>query len=339
MDAVSMFDITVDNKLRPSTIKAVSYQYNRLDLSGRHIQLLEILLGDPGTEICCQTSPISLLALPSYTALSYAWGNKPADCTISLNGHRVCVRKNLWRFLHQARTLGGEMSGLFWIDALCIDQSNDEERTHQVNLMAEIYSRTGQVLAWRGPAYGGSDDAMPTLAQPISYWRAKKKLVNVWTKPTGTAIRALCERPYWKRLWVFQELMLAQKIRLMCGGRLIIWEPFQRFLLEVLSTPNPRIEDSFEYKAIRATSAVSIVKQTAYPLEQTALLDLMRESSHLRCTETRDKVYALLGITTAGHIGVAPDYTMPTPTLLNAVLRKHHELECLKSLEQIEVQC
>ena len=103
------------------------------------IRLLRILPGEPSSEVCCEMRQSVLMEQTGYTALSYTWGAEPAHHTVTINGKRVYVRKNLSRFLRQARKLGDSLMTLQRIDALCIDQSNFKEREVQARLMPRIY--------------------------------------------------------------------------------------------------------------------------------------------------------------------------------------------------------
>ncbi|KAF1823935.1 heterokaryon incompatibility, partial [Dissoconium aciculare CBS 342.82] len=146
---------------------------------------------------------------PKFTALSYAWGNPPEGCTVSVNRYEVKIRKNLWRFLRQARGSPQALFEYIWIDALCVDQSNAAERRHQVALMGEIFAAAERVIAWIGPAHGGSDSALESIRLASPQWTARKSAARKWSSPEASAIRAICVRRYWKRLWIFQELLLA----------------------------------------------------------------------------------------------------------------------------------
>lgn len=304
------------------------------------IRLLKILSENQKGEICCEIEPRTLDEHIKFVALSYKWGSEPSDCVIILNGQPMYVRKNLWRFLRQARALSPDMSDWFWIDAVCINQSNMSERMQQVRLMPKIYSKARQVVAWLGPSYSGSDEAMKYLARPATYWQTKKNFDRIWVKPVGAAIRGICTRSYWTRLWIFQELKLAQRIALMCGDKVISWDSFQNFIFEVQSSaPGSRLQDVLDYEAVSSSPAVSISKQISERHAQTTLWNLMLVTQHLRCSEVRDKVYALLGVAEAGHAGISPDYDMPVPTLLNLVLKAEHEHRSPQSIEEIETQC
>ncbi|KAF2490410.1 HET-domain-containing protein, partial [Lophium mytilinum] len=202
------------------------------DLPLDYIRVVRILPGAGESDIHCHISLVSLKKQPDYIALSYAWGSPEKEGssnanarttrkrkergktrTIYLNGHPLGpIRKNLWRFLNQARELASTLTDLqsdYWIDAICIDQSHQEERKQQVGLMPRIYETARKVLIWLGPTYDNSNVSLRELTRPILYWRAKKNVFSVWTKPAGAAISSLCGRPYWRRLWIFQKIMLA----------------------------------------------------------------------------------------------------------------------------------
>jgi hypothetical protein len=110
-----------------------------LDTSTISIRLIKVLqeTEDDGT-LKCRFETFPLADCPPYTALSYTWGPSGDEELVSVGGHYLFVRKNLWRFLRLAQK-HARIEWL-WADAMSIDQSNTGERNHQVNLMKQIYS-------------------------------------------------------------------------------------------------------------------------------------------------------------------------------------------------------
>jgi len=96
----------------------------------------------------------------SYQALSYMWGEADDfDFQIWLNDVLVPVRQNLLCALRVLRADEDTIKLPIWIDALCIDQENIEERGHQVDMMGVIYSSAERVIAWlRTPDIHELDD-------------------------------------------------------------------------------------------------------------------------------------------------------------------------------------
>jgi hypothetical protein len=87
---------------------------------------------------------------PAFQALSYVWGERTEGRTIEVEGQgTVKVTDNLFAALRRLR-LDVLYSRILWIDALCIDQDNVQERNAQVLFMCEIYARASVVMIWLG---------------------------------------------------------------------------------------------------------------------------------------------------------------------------------------------
>ena len=82
-----------------------------------------------------------------FEALSYRWGDSSVSKTIKLDGRNFIIQQNLWLFLRQLRRTG---HSLIWVDAICIDQNNLQERARQVQFMGRIYASAFQTLIWLG---------------------------------------------------------------------------------------------------------------------------------------------------------------------------------------------
>ncbi|KAI0531713.1 heterokaryon incompatibility protein-domain-containing protein, partial [Xylaria digitata] len=103
----------------------------------------------------------SLNSPPAFTALSYTWGDEEDEDTILVNAIPTTARRNLHNALLQLRKR--VLDGWIWIDAICIDQKDDTERSWQVNEMRSIFSLADLVYCWLGPAADGSDAAFHML--------------------------------------------------------------------------------------------------------------------------------------------------------------------------------
>jgi hypothetical protein len=119
----------------------VIYDNVRLDLACHCIRLIEILPRGDRSETCLKFHTYPISSCPQYYALSYTWGDAVYKWRVSIDGTELYIRENLWSFFQQQTFL--EESDLIWIDALCIDQGNVNERNHQVTMMAEIFSHVG----------------------------------------------------------------------------------------------------------------------------------------------------------------------------------------------------
>jgi ankyrin repeat protein len=309
------------------------------ELRENRIRLLKILPIQADRTIRCRLEEFSLDDGPTYTAISYTWGSQHGCHTVLVNDHSLLVPKNLWRFLGSARAVGGDLSSWLWIDMLSINQADISERGHQVSLMPAIFRTASLVNVWLGPAYHGSDAALIALTRNSNHWRSLSQRRKIWASHVGSGIREFCQRPYWKRLWVYQELKLARKIQLMCGTRTIVWDQFRLFLTLAetdLSAKMPRLSSLLQHSV--DSPAMKMVKLNSKSVH-THLWSLIQATQHLRCADIRDKAYALLGVSTEGHGNIEPDYGLPIPTLINKILLQVYNRHPPKNLKEALARC
>lgn len=160
-----------------------------------------------------------------FFALSYTWGTATSHndlCIIQLEDQDFYVRRNLWAFLNRASQHPNMLDVPFFIDALSIDQSNPEERKHQVKLMDRLYSSASEVIIWLGQPQP-DDDLLHQGLQVLSRR-------DDWTLPQpeyrdveSHAIRFIGKCAYWERTWIIQEVLLGNRLRVMLGGYEFPW--------------------------------------------------------------------------------------------------------------------
>ncbi|KAL2672716.1 hypothetical protein Neosp_013430 [[Neocosmospora] mangrovei] len=124
--------------------------YANLRMHGRQIRLIEITSTQP--EIVCKLEVVSLENGPAYSALSYVWGDPEITRSVLLNGNQVNVAINLASALEHApkHLEDANVAPRLWADALCINQSDPNEKNHQVPFMKDIYSQAEIVICWLG---------------------------------------------------------------------------------------------------------------------------------------------------------------------------------------------
>jgi hypothetical protein len=323
--------------------------YQCLAEDTREIRLLKLLPNeDFNAKVECLIYKVSLQSGPSYVALSYAWGDPEIKASILVNGTELMVTTNLESGLRQIRQSCNESS--FWIDAICIDQTNLDERTHQVRLMREIYSNV-EVLVWLGIESDDSDVAMNALA----YWlfryvqRDNKRsiiphVVGSLNPQEWQALQKLIERPWWTRLWCLQELVLAKEVSVLCGSKLLSWTCF--FILQMivegiqkssygkLGYQGRAIVDPRDFGMLDEKVAIRL-NHLPPNGKGDLLLSLLYVSQTLENSEPLDKVYALLGIARDSSDFDSPDYTRSTSTVYTNVARtiiqRDHDLSVIAS--------
>lgn len=116
------------------------------------VRLLRLLpCSDQHSEIRCKVFICPLLTSGSthlYDALSYVWGPEDNQSSIYIEDYKMSVRANLHAALLHLRDRFIER--IIWIDAICINQEDNDEKGQQVQSMAEIYAKATRVIVWLG---------------------------------------------------------------------------------------------------------------------------------------------------------------------------------------------
>lgn len=116
-----------------------------LDTERQEIRLLELVPGNFEDALICNLKVTSLQESSHYEALSYVWGDPKETEEITICNQLYRARKTLARALRHLRKQ--DETRILWVDAVCIDQENLEERNQQVKLMGQIYRQASSVEA------------------------------------------------------------------------------------------------------------------------------------------------------------------------------------------------
>lgn len=319
--------------------KETEHHYPQLDFRTKQIRLIRILGTDTTGRFQCRSELWSLNTGFVYTALSYAWGSPSPQHEILLDDQSFFIRENLWSFFSHILEAEDQAfaNTFFWIDAISIDQSNYAERNHQVALMADIYRQARYVLAWLGPASDGSDTLFQASQNNI------KNAMNLLLLPK------LCERPYWTRLWIFQEVLLARELILLCGCKSLAWDQFSQLIdwtVKAVSNSDAH-HHTYANTQVQQSAAKAIAQQrdrrtlarsngTHQTLE---LYELMCATRALQCHELRDRAFGLLGVAGISAKMLVPDYNISLPELAHTILRQSHSVRIPKDAGEVVEQC
>lgn len=191
-----------------STTVPGEYEYTRLDIAKQQIRLFWIEMDDEGSAQG-RLEHLDLGSAPKYRALSYTWGDALPLRQITISSRTFTVRDNLDRFLKLFKICyPGEF---IWIDQLCIDQSHAIERNAQVSMMSQIYQRASEVLVWL--CQDTAQSCKPDCRQVDIHQHGAECPLMV----------SLLTQPYWARVWIIQELVLAKRIILLHGAVTLEW--------------------------------------------------------------------------------------------------------------------
>ncbi|KAH6719484.1 heterokaryon incompatibility protein-domain-containing protein, partial [Leptodontidium sp. MPI-SDFR-AT-0119] len=304
------------------------YQYTPLP-DPDHIRLLTLQPRSDGIQIKCRISheKVTSVDVVSYEALSYMWSGPENPETIQLEGQQHSVRENLWQALSHLRLPRDPR--VLWVDAICINQSDIEERNQQVARMSRIYRCASQVIIWLGLADEQTEAAFSTL-KPIH----RHSLIDFNVQEYRNVERLLSKQ-YWSRLWIIQEIYHATDIIIYCGHLQLQWPPLHHVGITI------RINQSigeFDYSDEHSVDAVrkSIYDCMAFPLclnetrrcrssedrnialnkNHSSLFDLCIKHGQAQCEDPRDKVYGLQSMAqTCCREAVPIDYSLSLPDI------------------------
>ncbi|PVH87903.1 hypothetical protein DL98DRAFT_581133 [Cadophora sp. DSE1049] len=215
-----------------------------------------------------------------------------------------------------------------WIDALCINQLDVLERNQQVQMMGSIYKSGQAVHSWTGldipdtglfidmvqdfhERFGGSDDAKVEV---------RKMLLNDDLQASWKPLPSIARRPYWDRLWIVQEYLLGLQCVVHIGLRLISATHLTWVTRELLRSQ--AVIGSSEWTTIDRETPISHTLQSrhsafSYP-NLSEVLSIFRKH---KCSDPRDKIYGLLGLSGRSADGIRVDYTLDADTVYLDAIR------------------
>jgi hypothetical protein len=257
------------------------------------------------------------IAEPAFEALSYTWGSDETQQVVQVvplqrsgnRGSQISVRRNVYdaltylRDCHTPRTL--------WIDAICINQKDLTERNLQVNRMGDIFHYAQRVVVWLGLASFDSALALRVLSRmgdQVEYSKSQflfpapdHMVQGLYTNTyasyidsdpeTWYAVHDLICRPWFYRLWIVQEIVLANPSALIqCGKDVIQWRQLRRAITACFHMNFPR--GSPRSLRARFMNLYGIARGS---IGQNPLV-LLHDATYASCSDPRDKVFALLGL-------------------------------------------
>jgi hypothetical protein len=272
---------------------APTFRYSPTEYA-RNIRLVTI---SPGfeEEIRCSLTPWSLDDRTTYLALSYVWGDPDLVEDIICDNAMLSVTKNLKTALRYLRH--ATESRVFWIDAICINQKDIEERNRHVHNMREIYYCAQEVLIWLGPESEDSLLAFELIDLLARSFREGEHLFPSSEedigRPLWEAYTSLCGRPWFRRVWVRQEVAVARKATLMCGNHVAEWQDLVDAFQEVTALGLDRY--AADLRVCEESYGIISLRRRFQSDRGIELVDLLG-GQEAACSGPRDKVYALVGL-------------------------------------------
>jgi hypothetical protein len=261
----------------------------------------------------------------TFEAISYTWGKHERVSALPIRNSigQIGLTANLTEALPHMTS--ESHTKRLWIDQLCINQADNDEKAVQIGLMAEIYRRAKRVIVW----LGSEDDNTQVCAQwlceidkvistldcadritpghvgYIADVRAlflRKTFDDPVTDPIfAPAIQAFWRRPYFRRGWICQEFLLGQDLVCLAGSMSFTFQN----LVDLFSVPDAAQRD--DWVSHRFLMSVKL-----YPLTSAPPLNFLRllaaVASEFQTQEIVDRLFGCLGLMEG--LDFKPDYAL-----------------------------
>ncbi|PVH79302.1 HET-domain-containing protein [Cadophora sp. DSE1049] len=317
-----------------------AYQYLPLNEGVGEIRLLYLLPGPFSSPIrvVLESTPFSPDTPPQFEALSYTWGSaeNPTDIFVGSSGYyTLAVTQNLAEALPYLRL--EDRSRTLWIDAICVNQRDMAERTSQVKRMADIYTKAARVVVWLGPESKDSSmaiDLFNTICSNVTVdWQtssfhptsANTRWADVnnpvpLDQDQSNSISSLLSRPWFDRLWIWQEVRLPSGDTIVkCGHQTILWSSMCQAIYWLFRANFTHA--NYDLLKKRVYSVFNLCDRESYGYNP--LTTLLDNTKHCECSDPRDRIFALLSLVDPSHrvIGIEADYSQTVSEVhKNAVL-------------------
>jgi hypothetical protein len=284
---------------------------------------------------------IASFPAPEYHAVSYVWGDSPRQqgCLVEVDGVDIEVSPNLRKALYSLRLT--DATRTLWVDAICINQKNEAEKSGQVAMMAEIYKKAELVVVFLG------DDDIPGSMEPLfSFFNRighrglqEDSRLDLYLerleieKPVILkSFIDLCSLPWWNRLWIQQEFVSAQRAPIFQFGRLSVaanqvQQDFESLragvseVLQVYRTQGTGIANLMGSINVQDTMEMLFHVESILQLRPSSMTDteyaeevaeIFASTGRAECKDARDLVYGRRSFFEPLVQDLfAPDYTQP----------------------------
>jgi hypothetical protein len=284
----------------------------------RLLRFFPVRLGRKGhVDVPMATIKHKLDETPKFVALSYCWGSSTRDCLLPmLTRETLEITQHLGQIIRDLVT-----SGItdVWIDQICIDQDNLEEKAIQVAQMLQIYKAADEVLIHLGPL--SVSDKVVRFVKDIAP-RCLRDGLSTAKFPTGLsqedvkcwlAFRAARSTPWFSRVWIVQEMSVNPRTSLLLGNERVPWDDFlaaDKLTNDQFFTSSVPL-DIIGIYSMPLFARIRRQQQHKGGYDAVELFEILNSARFLKSSEPKDKVYAFLGVfdqTSVGKWLPFPDY-------------------------------
>jgi hypothetical protein len=310
------------------------YEYEKLDYTKRQIRPLRI----PRQPLFwghlrCTLVTASMDELPPFQALSYRWafaGTPDQTELIFVNGRSLRIPISAYQPLHACSSVWTDL--LVWIDAICINQADAQEKSQQLPLMRDIHSKARKVIVWPGdePDSGMAIATVQRVLAGLLMFQAPEEetrdfFADEWDRRAWRAMTKLLENPYFTRMWVIQEVVRGANVEIHHGGHALPWDDLALAALQSIQPRRramlygPKPASLARERALNeAVDGIGLMAGFRMAAEMGTLGDLhighlLFATMNSQASDPRDQVFALSGLLSEKDALPASllDYTKP----------------------------
>ncbi|EPE29819.1 WW [Glarea lozoyensis ATCC 20868] len=342
--------------------------YQPLDSANGEIRLLDVHPAkNQDAALVCKLRHAYLSNNPDYECLSYVWGREEGGTDIDLDQTAFRVFENCEAALRNLRQ--PKRVRTLWIDAICINQRDNDEKGAQVRRMEDIYRQARQVCIWLGELTDGSIVGVKSIQKKLTtgyyLWKVDRKFgkptlpvreslknsISLQNRSSLVAaqefgeINELLDRPWFTRVWIMQEAILARKLVLICGSETIDWHDVgSKIKTSFMAINFPKC---FGLKVnpwdLFCDETYQKICHFRHEWESggrnASLYQLLYDYRHLDCKMPQDRIYGFLGLAPmAKDLGFEPNYNLEPATVFTSfartVIEKARSLDVLHCVRE-----
>ena len=341
------------------------FAYTPLDRAvASSFRIVTLLPGEHHSPLSCTLShengqnPVA-----PYESVSYSWGDRLHNKNIHLDSHPFAVTSNLESALRHLRHEEPGPLRRLWVDAICINQGDNQERGRQVRQMYDIYNQAEQVIVWLGDSNVDSYRALTFVneslgpcfesigfsctdeqsnvasrfweewdeGKDVEYRGAIDHLIAPGHAKDWSSVAQLLCRPWWSRAWTVQELISARRATVVCGKHSLPW-PLLDMTVQMMLR-NAKIEALYGarkhalfYQAVE--DAYGFAYERSHRIldgpDSVDFVMLMQVTRYRRCQDPRDKVFSVLSLLSESfQASFYLDYLQPVETVYTSAVRSY----------------
>jgi hypothetical protein len=318
------------------------FRYKPLE-EEREIRLLEISMGE-FRNIKAKMVHVSVDNPGEYFAISYTWGDNTKSHGIVIDEDWMATTASVYEIIFKQAPISGTRR--LWIDFVCINQDDSQEKAKQVRLMREVYSSANKVIACLDNANDEIADITEHYLRKIyadreklfkqtrisRFLRQQRLLLFKVRNPQWAAVSSLLKHPYWTRVWVIQEIANAKRLHILYGDRELSLDALRHLELSTYLSPDtdpmvdfpelPYQEGENPLLGLQRIGLMMAMRDGVRGdlLPPKTLKEVLPLSPRFNATDQRDRVFALQGMLTEDvDKELLPNYTIEVEELFKRV--------------------